>query len=205
MKIWKKYQKYLLNGEWHVHTTYTDGENTVLEICEKASSLNIPLIAFTEHVRKKLTYDFQKFLRDIELAKEKFPNLIVLSGVEAKVLPSGELDVDSNILEQVDYAIFAFHSFPKNKSLYFETLIKVIRNKHVNAWAHPGLFLLRKNIFLSENELSLLFRMMSKYDVLLEINKKYELPKKSWIELAKQKGVKLVRGSDIHSIYELSY
>jgi DNA polymerase (family 10)/putative hydrolase len=85
MKTWKKYVDYLLEGEWHIHTNYTDGKNTVFEYCEKAVEIGIPLLAFTEHVRKELTYDFNQFLNEIEEAREEF-DLIILSGCEAKVL-----------------------------------------------------------------------------------------------------------------------
>ena len=72
--------------------------------------MNVPLLAFTEHVRKNLDYDFNDLLDDIEKAREEF-DLIILSGVEAKVLADGDLDVEDWILKEVDYSIFAFHSF----------------------------------------------------------------------------------------------
>ena len=34
----------------------------------------------------------------------------------------------------------------------------------------------------------------------IEINKKYNLPTKTWIKIASQKKVKFVKGSDIHEI-----
>lgn len=66
MKTWQRYPEFLIKGEWHVHTCYTDGQNTIDECCQKAVEIGIPLIAFTEHVRKNLNYDFHNFLNDIE-------------------------------------------------------------------------------------------------------------------------------------------
>lgn len=204
MKTWRKYEEYLLTGEWHVHTNYTDGQKSVFEICERARELGIPLLAFTEHVRGELTYDFNEFLSDIDRAREEFPELIILSGIEAKVLPDGSLDVEDEIIKQVDYPIFAFHSFPRNKELYMECLKKAIKNRYVNAWAHPGLFLKRNGLNLKTNKLTEIFNMMKKYNVLLEINRRYSLPEKEWINMASKIGLKTVRGSDIHTIRELS-
>ena len=204
MKTWRKYEEYLLTGEWHVHTNYTDGQNSVFEICERARELGIPLLAFTEHVRRDLTYDFNEFLSDIERAREEFPELIILSGIEAKVLPDGSLDVEDEIIKQVDYPIFAFHSFPRNRELYVGCLKKAIKNKYVNAWAHPGLFLQRTGFSLTVDELEEIFNLMRKHDVLLEINRRYCLPEKEWMNLAMQMGVRMVRGDDVHSIGELS-
>jgi DNA polymerase (family 10)/putative hydrolase len=203
MKTWEKYRKYLMKGEWHVHTNYTDGNNTIFEYCQKAVQHNIPLIVFTEHVRKKLDYDFGSFLREIEKTREMFPELIILSGLEAKVLETGELDVEEKLLKKVDYPIFAYHTFPASKNIYLETIQKVIKNRYVNTWCHPGLFLVKNHIKIKEEELIKILENMKTHRVLLELNKKYNLPDASWIKKAKEKKVLLVNGGDIHSIIDL--
>jgi len=199
MKVWKRYKRYLLTGEWHIHTNYTDGKNTVIEYCKLAEKKDIPLLAFTEHVRKNITYNFNKFLEDIEKARDEF-DIIILSGCEAKVLPGGELDVEKWIIESVDYPILAFHSFSKDMEIYVESLKIALQNKYVNAWAHPGLFLQRNKVTLDECVLREIFKIMKNHDVLLEINKKYDLPPKNWLLIAKKYGVKLVKGNDLHSV-----
>ena len=201
-KNWMKYRQYLLDGEWHVHTNYTDGKNSVFELCLEFKNLGIPLVAFTEHVRKELTYDFNQFLEDIEKAREEF-DLIILSGCEAKVLPSGELDVEDWILRDVDYPIFAFHSFPKDIDLYIKCLKNVLKKKYVNTWAHPGAFLLRRGLELPEKELIDIFKLIGKQNVLLEVNKKYNVPHRAWLDIAERYNVKTVKGNDIHSIGDL--
>jgi len=203
MKTWRRYEEYLLTGEWHVHTNYTDGRNSVFEICERARELGIPLLAFTEHVRRELTYDFNDFLSDIDRARGEFPELIILSGVEAKVLPDCGLDVEDEVIKQVDYPIFAFHSFPRNKELYVRCLKKAIKNRYVNAWAHPGLFLRKTGFSLTVDELEEIFNLMRKHDVLLEINRRYGLPEKEWANIASEMGVKIVRGGDVHRVEDL--
>ena len=202
MKIWKKYIDNLLEGKWHIHTIYTDGKNDVSEYCKRAVELDVHLLAFTEHVRKNLDYDFNTLLDDIEKAKEEF-DLIILSGCEAKVLPDGELDVEDWILKEVDYPIFAFHSFPNDIDLYMKCLKKALKSKYINTWAHPGLSLQNQGLRLPENELIEIFKLMSKYDVLLEINTKYNMPPGTWVHVAEKYDVRKVIGNDIHSIEEL--
>jgi len=197
MKIWQKYVDLLLKGEWHIHTNYTDGASTVMEYCRQAELLEIPLIAFTEHVRRNLNYDFGQFLADIEVARDEF-DLVILSGCEAKVLPGGILDVGSEILKEVDYPIFAFHSFPVDQEQYLLSLKAVLNDRYVSAWAHPGLFMFKNNMVLPEEDLSDILRIMKERDILLEINAKYRLPPQEWISLAEGFGVKTVRGSDVH-------
>ncbi len=202
MKTWKKYSQYLLSGEWHIHTSYTDGENSVDDYCKRAVELGIPLVAFTEHVRHSLSYDFNAYLEDIDRAQQQY-DLIVLSGCEAKILPDGTLDVDDSILKQVDYPIFAFHSFPKNIDVYLDALYNVLKNPYINAWAHPGLFLKRNNLSLPEDALNLILKLLRDNEVLIELNAKYNTPPGPWIDLASQYHVNFVRGGDCHCVEEL--
>jgi DNA polymerase (family 10)/putative hydrolase len=202
MKIWKKYSRYLLSGEWHIHTTYTDGKSSVGDYCKRAGEIGIPLIAFTEHVRKDLDYDFNAYRGDIEHARETY-DLIILSGCEAKVLPDGTLDVEDSILRQVDYPIFAFHSFPEDLDTYLDALHTVLKNNQVNTWAHPGVFLKKSGMDISEEELSRIMKMLRDNEILIELNRKYDAPPAAWIDLAKRYHVNFVRGSDCHQSEEM--
>lgn len=204
MKTWRRYEKYLLSGEWHVHTSYTDGSCDVLELCQRAIDRGIPLLAITEHVRKNISYDFDRLLDDIESARQEYPQLIILSGAEAKVLPDGTLDVADEVLEKVDYPAFSFHGFPRDKDLYLECLNSSISHYRVNAWCHPCEFLRKTGIALNDIELCRIFRLMKEKDVLLELNGRYGLPEKSWIAKAREIGVRFVTGSDIHDAGDFS-
>lgn len=200
MKVWRKHERFLSSGEWHVHTSYTDGENSVQELCKQAMGIGIPLISFTEHVRKDLDYDIDSLLEEIDRARDMFPGLIILSGAEAKVLPDGSLDADDDVLRKVDYPTFSFHSFPRDKELYLRCLKNAIQDRRVNTWDHPGLFLKKNGMTLSEAEVEEVFRLMRDNGVLLEINGKHGLPPAEWIAAARQWGVKTVRGDDIHRL-----
>lgn len=201
MKAWKKHEDLLSRGEWHIHTKYTDGNDDIMDYCRRAEETGIPLVAFTEHVRKDLEYDFNTFLNDIDDARGEF-DLIILSGCEAKVLPDGSLDVEEHILAEVDYPIFAFHSFPSDLELYVECLKIILKNKYVNTWAHPGT-LSSRHIDLSKDDLEEIFMLMKEREVLLEANRKYDLPKRHWLDLAEKCDVRMVRGSDIHRVEDM--
>lgn len=201
MKFWRRYTDYLSNAQWHIHTKYSDGKDDISDYCQRAMEIGIPLLAFTEHVRKDLDYNFDSFLEDIEAARGEF-DLIILSGCEAKVLPSGELDVDDLVLREVDYPIFSFHSFPDDLGLYVKCLKSALKNPYANAWAHPGT-LSGQKIDLPDSELAEIFRLMKEREVLLEINRKYDLPKERWVRMAKGYGVRTVKGSDVHRIEDL--
>ena len=202
MKVWGKYTNYLLSGEWHIHTSHTDGENSIAEYCQEAVKKGIPLLAFTEHVRRSLDYNFRDFLNEIEQVRAKF-DLIILSGCETKVLPDSELDVEEWVLQEVDYPVFAFHSFPNDIGKYLKSLETVLNNNQVSAWAHPGLLASKYGLNVSDKKLIEIFELMNQNDVLLEVNSKYGVLPKRWLDLAKNHDVKLVRGGDIHCVSDI--
>lgn len=202
MKIWKRYSHHLLSGEWHIHTHYTDGESSVDDYCKRAVELEIPLIAFTEHVRKDLDYDFHAYLEDIERAREQY-DVIILLGCEAKVLPDGSLDIDDAILEQVDYPIFAFHFFPGDGDAYLDALYGVLKNPYVNTWAHPGTFFRKIGYNVPVDEVSQIFTLLRENEILFELNRKYAASLDAWIDLARDHRVDFVRGSDCHCVEEM--
>ena len=205
MNLWKNYKNHVKYGDFHVHTNYTDGKNTVLEYCQKARKNNLKLIAFTEHVRKNLTYNYNDFLSDIFQAKSEFGDLKILSGCEAKVLNvNGELDTPEKVLEQSEIVIGVFHSFKyKDKKNYLAALEAMLRNPIIDIWGHPTLFAEKHNIKLEENELKEIIDVCIENDVLIERNLKYNLPNVNFIKLAINRGAKFIIGSDAHSINEL--
>jgi DNA polymerase (family 10)/putative hydrolase len=192
-------------GDFHVHTNYTDGKNTIMEYCQKAWQNNLKVIAFTEHVRKNLNYDFNNFVSDIEKVREDFPELKILSGCEAKVLNiNGELDAPEEVLDQCDVVMGVFHSFKwKDKKKYLVGLKAMLRDPAVDIWGHPTLFAKEHNIKLEEEELIEIIDICIEQGILIERNFKYNLPDINFIKLAINKGAKFVMGSDAHRISEL--
>jgi len=189
----------------HVHTNYTDGRNTIREYCQRALQNNIEAIAFTEHVRRNLDYNFDNFLLDIERARREFPQLVILGGCEAKVLNTeGELDAPENVLSQCEVVIGVFHSFEhKGKRSYLAALKAMVRNPIVDIWGHPTIYLKERNMKLEKEELSEIINACVENGVLIERNLKHNLPDASFMELALKKGAKFVIGSDAHSVGEL--
>ncbi len=204
MKRWKKYEKYLLCGDWHIHTNYTDGKNTIFEYCKQAEKNGLELIAFTEHVRKDLTYNFEDFISDIYSAKDMF-DLVIIGGCEAKVLDlEGGLDVSKDVLKNCEVVLGAFHSFGyRGKEYYLTALCNMLKNPDVDIWAHPMRYAERTNLTLTKPELHLISIMSLKYEVLIEKNTKYSIDKK-FLKIASATGCRFVYGGDAHDISELS-
>ena len=198
------YSKYNIDGEWHIHTNYTDGKNSVSDYCETAVKLGIPLIAFTEHIRRIPSYNFYDLYNDILMARKKFSKLIILIGVEAKVLANGSIDCDEDILKMCDYNLFAYHSFPTDINLYKNSLETILLNYNVHCWAHPGLYFKKNNRIRIENEyISGIFSQMKNKEKIIEYNFKYQLPEINWLKEYLKFNSIIVFGGDIHSVEEM--
>ncbi len=192
-------------GDVHIHTCYTDGQNTVREYCDQARRNRLQVIIFSEHVRRKLEYDYASFLADIELARKEYRDLTILSGCEAKVIDmDGTLDAPKEILDCCQVITGVFHSFEfSDKKNYLQALRKMLENSEVDIWGHPTLFSQRHGIMLEENEITGLVDTCVSRGILIERNLKYSSPDASFVRLALGRGARFVFGSDAHRTKEL--
>lgn len=200
MKRWKRYRAQLHTGDWHVHTSYTDGKNTVFEYCEKAQENGLELIAFTEHVRKDLDYIFDDFVSEVYSAKDQF-DLNILVGCEAKVLDlNGSLDVSKSVLDVCEIVLASFHKFEKNKKNYFAAIENMLENPHVDIWAHPTLFAKNNGFELSQGNLLRVIKLCKENEVLIERNIRYNLPNDEFMKLSMAENAEYVISSDAHDV-----
>jgi putative hydrolase len=207
-ELLEKFKSVLKNRYiFHLHTVYTDGSSSVEDYCRWASNNKFDGVVFVEHTRRKLSYDFNSFLRDVEIAKREFPHLDIWVGSEAKIIPGGQLDIPDSILARIKLVCFACHSFPDDIELYhtsFKTLFKDKRWKeYLRCWVHPGRFLKNRG-FLDKNWniLEDLIEVAIKEEIFIENNLKDKLlPHRIIIKIPPSK---LITGYDVHSVEEIS-
>jgi putative hydrolase len=202
MKRWERFSDFLENGDWHVHTDYTDGRNTVFEMCEQAGKNGLKLIGFAEHVRKKMNYDFSSLVNDVEKARGRFPGIRMFVGCEAKVLPGGNIDVSEDVLKMCEMVVASFHGFPPVKEEQMNALRKMLINPEVDIWGHPATFL--RNCDLSRNEMKDIVGLCIRNKMLVEINtsERYRTPE-GFMGILVELGARTVTSSDAHDIWEL--
>jgi putative hydrolase len=203
MKTWERYRDYLMTGEWHIHTQYSDGKNSISEICRRAVELGVPLLVFTDHLNEDRPFDMSGYLREIGEAKREFP-LKILSGCEIELYPDGSLSAGDRLLKQVDYTIVSFHSSSESIGDYYYGLLKAFEHPSVNTWGHPGAYLRQTDLLLACGMLEEIFARMAEEKVALELNKRYNVPPRDWRELALKYNVAMINGSDIHSIRDFT-
>jgi putative hydrolase len=203
-KRWKKYQALLTQGDWHVHSRWSnDAQGSIADYCRRARANGLKLIAFTEHVRRKIEFDYQQFSQEVEAARQAFPDLVILKGCEAKVLNvAGEIDAPGHVLEQCDVVIGSFHSFA-DPSQYVPAVRNMLRNPVVDIWGHPTLYCVKNGISLDPGTLEILVDLCIEHEVLIEFNHKYGLPPADMRKIVMRRRAKHVFASDAHRVEEL--
>ncbi len=108
-------------ADYHTHTRFSDGSNTVREMVEAAVEKNMYAIGFTDHAPMEFEKNYpcrqawtEKRIREISLLKKEFEGkLEIFSGLE--------IDVNTDIdVSDLDYLIEANH-FIKIGDEYFPT------------------------------------------------------------------------------------
>lgn len=187
----------------HIHTTYTDGLNSVEDYCSWAAGHSYEAVIFSEHVREKMSYNFDNYIQDIENARLFFPSLKILIGAESRVLPNGKLDISVQVLSHIQVLFFACHEFPNNVELYKTALTIIFKDKKLKkyprVWAHPGSFFKRRKY--SDESFAVLNKLIEiacNEDILIEKNLRDKLPPQKTLEKISPSNI--IIGHDAHSI-----
>lgn len=133
-----------IQGDLHMHTTESDGRNSIAEMVEKAKSLGYNYIAITDHsafVPVTGGMNADSFAAQIEAVREeneKHADFTVLAGIEVDILSDGSLDMDDHLLSACDWVVGSIHSgMNMKKENMTERLLKAMHSGHLNAFGHP--------------------------------------------------------------------
>lgn len=142
-----------LRGAFHNHTTASDGHGTLEEMARVAECFNWEYIGIADHSKASFQangLDEERLLdqvREIRRINESTRfGLTVFSGVECDILPSGELDLETSILEELDYVVVSVHSsFSQSEEEMTARIIRAIEHPCTTMVGHlTGRILLRR-------------------------------------------------------------
>jgi len=100
-----------LRQDMHVHSTFSDGKNTIEENIEEAERLGLGELTCVDHVRADTTYlpDYVEAIEKLRPTTE----IRLLCGIEAKLMDtSGALDLPAEIPAGVNRIYAADHQVP---------------------------------------------------------------------------------------------
>ncbi len=121
----------ILTADYHTHTPYSHGKNTVLENAQAAKKLNLKQIAITDHGFNHLLFGLKrKVLPDLRAEieeAEKFTGVKVLMGMESNVISvGGETDMRLSDLQYFDIYLCGIHEVLKYKTFsdFYNIMVK---------------------------------------------------------------------------------
>lgn len=129
----------------HMHTTATDGTNSLAEMVASARQRGLKYIAITDHSKRVSMargLDAARVLaqwREIdEFNAAQEDELRVLKGIECDILEAGPLDLSDEVLEQADWVIASVHYGQRqSRQEITDRITGALANPHVDLIAHP--------------------------------------------------------------------
>jgi DNA polymerase (family X) len=138
-----------LRGDLHMHTTLSDGRNTLEEMVAGARERGYEYMAITEHSASHGFGDdvqpdaLRRRIEEIRALDD--PGLLVLAGTETNVLPDGTLDYDDDLLEELDWVVASLHtSFRLSEKEQTERMLRAMEHPLVDVIGHPTGRLIRR-------------------------------------------------------------
>lgn len=203
----------MIKGDLHMHTTWSDGAESIEDMVQFARNLNYDYLAITDHSKYLRVANGlnEKRLRqqrkEIERLNEKYSDILILSGVEMDILPNGELDFDSEFLKEMDIVIAAIHSsFSQSEAEIMKRLETACKNPYVDIIAHPTGRLIGHREPYAVN-MQQLIQLAKESNTALEINahpQRFDLSAK-WANEAQKQGVNIAINTDAHRTNTLNY
>ena len=206
--------------DYHMHTVWTDGENTSLEMYNRAIQEGLNSILFSEHARKTSADWFLKFSDEIRSLPKSSCQALV--GVETKVVDfDGAIDSVDQILEVCDLVMASVHRFPGEKDMKkmcsdidkkealkieLDLSLAVLENKKVDILGHPfGMSIRRFNIQPTEDDFKQIIKKAAETGIAIEVNSHYHDNPWEIINWCKEFGALISLGSNAHNVNKVGH
>jgi DNA polymerase (family 10) len=195
-----------IKGILHVHTTYSDGQDTLLEMAAYCKAAGYTYVGITDH-SQSAAYAGGLKVAAIEEQHQAIDELNatmapfkIFKGIEVDILPDGSLDYPAEILSKFDFTIASIHmAFSMTQEKATARLIKAIQNPFTTMIGHSsGRLLLKREGY--PLDYPALIAACASYGVILELNANYwrlDLDWR-WIPMALEQGVKISINPDAH-------
>jgi DNA polymerase (family 10) len=202
-----------LKGDLHMHTTESDGRESLETMVAAAKARGLEYIAITDH-SQSLTManglDETRALANAERIRaysQTQTGITVLAGIECDILADGSMDLADECLASLDIVVASIHSaLTQDEGEMTRRVIKAIEHPSVDIIGHLTARMLLRREGTRVNVEKVIDAAKAN-GVALEINSQ---PHRldlcdSHARLARDRGVKLVIDSDAHEIDALDY
>ena len=132
-------------ADLHMHSTWSDGKMSILQMAQAAQARGLQYIVITDHsqslgIANGLDEErlWQQSLEIREADEAMGPDFRVLHGIEMEIKADGSLDYEDYVLEALDFVIASLHvSLSQPREQVTQRLLNALNNPHVDMIAHP--------------------------------------------------------------------
>lgn len=204
-----------IRGDLHVHTTASDGKNSIEEMAEAARALGYKYLAITDHSRSSVIANglslprMREHIATIRSVSAQLKGITLLVGCECDILPNGALDYPDEILAECDWVVASIHAAMgkggKGKLSPTDRTLKAIENRYVCAIGHPtGRLINRRDAM--ELDMARIVAAAADTGTALEVNASWQRLdlKDVHVRQALQAGVRICIDTDAHRTTQLA-
>ena len=200
-----------IRGDAQMHTTASDGRNSIEEMGQAARKLGYDYIVLTDHSQAVTVANGLDERRTLEQIKKihaaKVPGIRLLAGSEVDIRKNGSLDLEDHVLAELDVVVCSVHSYMNlERDEMTERLLKAIENPYTQILAHPtGRLVLKREGY--DYDMEAVLDACAKHGVAVECNAYPDRLDLNDVNLrkAKQRGVKVVISTDSHATAHLEF
>lgn len=205
-----------LKGDLQMHTVWSDGSASVLEMARAALERNYCYIGITDHTQglkiangldeRRLAKQAKEIAAVNKVLVSEGADFTVLRSAEVNLSPTGEVDMLPGSLAKLDLVLGAFHSSLRRKEDQTERYLAALRNPAIQVLAHPQCRIINRRAGLHA-DWPRVFAEAARLGKAVEIDgyaDRQDL-KLSLLKMAKKEGVHISLGTDAHHPWQLEF
>jgi DNA polymerase (family 10) len=133
-----------VRGVFHVHTTWSDGTGSIVEMARAAQAAGFGYVGISDHSRAASYANGLDAARlaeqatAVEAARREVPEVVILHGIEVDVMADGSLDLPDDVLARLDFVVASLHtSFQLDEATQTRRILRAVSHPLVTILGHP--------------------------------------------------------------------
>ena len=200
-----------LRGDLHMHSTWSDGRNSIEEMVEACAARGYEYMVISDHSKALAmtggldAYRLRLQWAEIENVRARHPEIRILRSMEVDILGDGSLDLEDEMLAGLDLVLISLHSrFDLPADQQTARVLRALEHPEVNVFCHPTARYINRRKPV-DMDVDRVLRRAAELGVAVELNSnphRLDL-RDTHLRLARELGCKIVIDSDSHRTREL--
>jgi len=205
-----------LRGDLQMHSRWSDGSGTIVEMADAAKERSYEYIAITDHSKglkiaggideRALKRQEAEIIKVNVVTSRSEQDLVLLRSIEMNLNPRGEGDMSPESLLHLDLVLGSFHSSLRVVDDQTERYLAALRNPHIHILGHPRGRIYNFRIGLRA-DWSQVFAEAAQLDKAVEIDcypDRQDL-NVELLRLARESQTRISLGTDAHHPWQLEF